>query len=380
MKLGSSKRSIPAPALPSDSTADVLDELEDELEEALEAQQAPEVEVELEETEVEDFEDEPDLLLPAEPSDEAHLDATIPDEPTPATLEREPREAPMEIPSLGSIPPPRDEAQVFEVSHDEPLPEPFAPRPRRRAGWLAAGVAILAFAVGGAVAWWYVRRGALPDDTETPSAAASDAPSEAPNDEETDGEASPDEATEASGEATGEAAGEAPSGEETGEAPSGDETAEAPPVVAPAPDAPIEGREEDFDLAAYGVEPPARRLAPAAANRRARSLIVRAARDRTRGELDASRERYLEVLALSPRNVPATVGVARVAMQREQHSEAIAFAQRVARLQPSAASFILLADTFIAAGDPASARRALERALSIDRQHRGARRRLRELE
>lgn len=375
MKLGSdaSKPLVPVPALQS-ATEDVLDELEEELEEEL-AQETvtsdDEVMVDVDDEPDEDgdypFEEDPELVLPAAPSDEQHLDRTIPDTPAPEVLE---------IPALGSIPPPRDEAGVFDVEDIEEPAAAFAPTRSRRGVWIAVGVAAVAFVGGGAGAWWLAEQAEL-DATPDPIAAAEQQPSDEPADEALAPDPDPpDEDVEEPVAADAPADTEPTDADPVADAPP--EAADAPPP-SPAPDAPIEGTDDDFDLAALGATPSTSRQPAAALNRRARSLIVRASRDRIRGELDDAERRYLEVLTLTARNVPATVGLARVAMAREDHAHAILYAQRVVRLQPTAASYVLLADTFIGAGDPASARRALDGALRIDRRHRGARRRLRDL-
>ncbi|MBX3275869.1 MAG: hypothetical protein KF729_36765 [Sandaracinaceae bacterium] len=368
MKLGSDRRPAPI-APPAESSASAL---LDELEESLALEQ-PTSEDAVVDVVVEDeppltgdypFEEEPDLLLPAEPSDEQHLDATIPDEPTPEpeTLERLRRTSPRQL-----LPLAREEESVTNA-----LP---AAKPRRRGLALAAVAVVVLCASGGAGAYVMHRDGALGVGGARGAGAIAGSERAAPDDEAgARGEAPREVEPPEDDAAEGVGGGDDVDASDPALAASDEPAADVPAAI----EGPIEGTDEGFDLAAYGVSPPSRRDA-ASASRRARLLIVRAARARTQGELDASRRGYLEVLGLSARNLPATIGVSRVATQRGEHAEALAFAQRAARIAPTAPSFLLLADALAAAGDVVSARRAVERALAIDPRHRGARRRARDL-
>ena len=256
-----------------------------------------------------------------------------------------------------------DAVAFFDVQADlPPLAEPTA---RGSRGFLAAGVlvCVLAFAGGGTGAW-YLTRGREPEvDTAPAAMAAAQGDDDAPD----PGDAPPptDEPDDADGDgADANGSGDPPRG--------ADDVA-----TAMDPDAPLEGTDEGFELTAFGVQPDARTYPRALRRRRARTLVLRANRERVAGELEAAREHYLEVLSFAPRNLPATVGLTRVYLAQEDAELALEMARYTVRLRRRAAlGWVLLGDAYLAAGHREPARRAFERAVDIDRRHRGARRRL----
>ncbi len=137
---------------------------------------------------------------------------------------------------------------------------------------------------------------------------------------------------------------------------------------------PIEGTDAEFDLARLGITPIVDPGGRRTTRRRIDRLLAQAYRARSRSRLDDSEEAYREVLALDPVNARALVGLSLVNADRDDHATAALFARRLVRLHPTApANLVLLGDRYAAGGDVAAARRCYERALSIDRRHRGAR-------
>jgi len=158
--------------------------------------------------------------------------------------------------------------------------------------------------------------------------------------------------------------------------------AAAPPPTPSAPgvhlplgaDEPIEGTDAEFDLVRLGVEPIIDPGGRRTTRRRIDRLLAEAFRARSRARLDDSEEAYREVLALDPENARAIVGLSLVSADRDDHANAVLYARRLVRLHPTyPANLVLLGERYAAGGDVPSARRCFERALSIDRRHRGAR-------
>jgi CheY-like chemotaxis protein len=278
---------------------------------------------------------------------------------------------------ISSVPPPRVEP-----------PRPVAPqpevqrsaKPRSRAG-LYAAIALVLFAipVGGAAVWFFALRDPGPSaprpaplqarPTVEPSEPSRPQP-EAPRPEPVAAEPAP----EAMAEGT----------EPTEPEPTEPEVAEpteptpAPPSnTALAADAPIEGRDEDFSLAALGVQPAHgnRPVPPETFNRLLRSANT----FRNREQWAQAADLYREVLSIQPENPRATAGLALVHMGDGDHARAIAWAQRLARLHPEwATNFVLLGDAYEAAGDRAAARRSWTHARELDGRLQSARQRLAE--
>lgn len=170
-------------------------------------------------------------------------------------------------------------------------------------------------------------------------------------------------------------------------------TAEPPPTAGPPPVAtapaglgprlplgpadPIEGLEADFDLARLGVTPGEPPPSRGALNRRVSRLLADAYRFRSRSDFTRAEEAYRSILSMDPDNPRATAGLALVNGDRGDVLPALLFAQRLTRLRPEYANnFVLLGDRYLAAGDPAAARRAFEHALELEPDHRGARERI----
>ncbi len=162
--------------------------------------------------------------------------------------------------------------------------------------------------------------------------------------------------------------------------------AEAAPPPAPAghagipPGAPVEGTDEGFDLATYGIEPapapPSRRIA----HRRHEQMILRANRLRRAGTLDEAEAAYHELLGTFPESTRGTAGLARVWLERQNPAAAVPFAQRLVRLRPDVANnWVFLGDVLRDAGDRDAARRAYERALEDEPRSARARERLADL-
>lgn len=258
-----------------------------------------------------------------------------------------------------------DAVAFFELQQDlPPLVEP-APPPNRRFLMVGLLVCLLAFAGGGAGAW-YLTRGRSPD---VDTARASMAPGQPADTDDAEGPPPP--------------TGDGDSPDDVDAPPDGPETdtpsgaATPPDVAAVDPDAPLEGTGEGFELEAFGVELDERTYPRALRRRRARGLVLQANRERIRGQHEAARGHYLEVLSFAPRNLPATVGLTRIYLAQDDVERALAMAQYTVRLRDRAAlGWVLLGDAYLEGGRRDAARRAFERAVELDRRHRGARRRL----
>lgn len=98
---------------------------------------------------------------------------------------------------------------------------------------------------------------------------------------------------------------------------------------------------------------------------------------RNRGHPAMAARRYQAVLRIMPRNGRALAGLARVAIMQNDSAGAVRYARRLVRVNSNnAGNRVLLGDTLRADGKTAEARAEWERALTINRRHRGARRRL----
>ncbi|MFK8004198.1 MAG: hypothetical protein AB8H86_31825 [Polyangiales bacterium] len=98
---------------------------------------------------------------------------------------------------------------------------------------------------------------------------------------------------------------------------------------------------------------------------------------RNRGHAAMAARRYQTVLRMMPRNGRALAGLARVAIMQNDSAGAVRYARRLVRVNANnAGNRVLLGDALQADGKRAEARAEWERALTINRRHRGARRRL----
>ena len=98
---------------------------------------------------------------------------------------------------------------------------------------------------------------------------------------------------------------------------------------------------------------------------------------RGQGHLRTAQARYEAALRLSPNNGRAMAGLVRTHIERHRFEEAIALGRQLVRAHPSqAGNRVLLGDALRANGQLDRAQRAWRAALSINPNHRGARRRL----
>ncbi|MEZ4339281.1 MAG: tetratricopeptide repeat protein [Sandaracinaceae bacterium] len=144
--------------------------------------------------------------------------------------------------------------------------------------------------------------------------------------------------------------------------------------------APVEGSDDDYDLAALGIH----QVAPPGSRRSARRLhermIQHANRLRRAHDLDEAEAAYRELLGTFPESTRGTAGLARVYLDREQPAGAVVYAQRLVRLSPTVANnWVFLGDVLRDSGDRDAARRAYERALEVDPRFTRPRERLAEL-
>ncbi len=179
-------------------------------------------------------------------------------------------------------------------------------------------------------------------------------------------------------------AGPGPDAGPGADAGSGEATAEATsePPASPVDGAlvtdPLEGHARDDELTALGITPEEGGRARAA---RVRTLIRRGAAARRGRRWERAERAYRGALSIDPRNGPAMVGLVHVYRGLEDGRRAVLFAQLLTRLRPrEASSYLLLSDAFVTAGETDAARRAAERALTLDRSSRAARRRLQALD
>ncbi len=323
--------------------------------------------------------------------------------------------APPPAPALAEPPVARLEAAATATGSPElgaPVLADDEPLPRSRARLFLGIAAVLALVVigGGAVAWTLA--GADGPDADPPPTATGPQETPAPPDgpegaeaepgagevpgegtaatgdgaEPAEGEIAEGETAEGEGHAEAEAEGDgAVEGEGEVEVEGEGEVAEvAPAEVAPPPSSsgtlaesdPLEGSDADFSLSALGIEPiemDSRRRR----RRVLRDLVRRGNARRNQGRLDEAEAIYERMLALDPENARATVGMCRIAMEREQGPRARMFAQRLVRMRPRYASnWVLLGDTFELVGDDRAALRAWTRAHDIDPRWAPARERL----
>ncbi len=148
--------------------------------------------------------------------------------------------------------------------------------------------------------------------------------------------------------------------------------------IGPGPGDPIEGRPEDFDLAALGIEPVPRPSSRRVLRARIRRQLREANRARNHEhDLDAADQLYRVVLGMDPENGRATAGLTRVYLERNDTAHAILFAQQLVRLHPEYASnYVLLGDTLLAGHNPEAAERAFAAAVALQPDWAPARERL----
>ena len=166
----------------------------------------------------------------------------------------------------------------------------------------------------------------------------------------------------------------------------------APVEAAPVEAAPVDAAPEPAPVGAPQVEapqveaapPPAEAPAPAEVltpdQARAQSDVVigQAVEHERAGRLAEAAAAFAQAAAVHDLNPHAHAGLARVALATGNASEAVAHAERAARLRRRRPEYqVLLGDARRAAGDAAGARRAYEQALELDPSHRDARDRLR---
>lgn len=242
----------------------------------------------------------------------------------------------------------------------EPPPERTVKKKASKAPWIALiAILLLAPAIGAGV-WWFMTqrpapRAAIADTPREPAPEpAKIAPPPAPDPEPPPPERAPQHVAE-----------QAP--EQAPEQP-------APPPIAS--DGPLEGREEDFSLAALGVTPATRRPRPDEIE----SLLRAANGRRLREHYDQAAQAFREVLSFEPDHPRATAGLAIVHLANGEPQLALLYAQRLVRLRPSSGNFfLLLGDAYRDSGNPDMARRAWERAVELDDELSAARERLRSL-
>ncbi|MEM6956962.1 MAG: tetratricopeptide repeat protein [Myxococcota bacterium] len=99
---------------------------------------------------------------------------------------------------------------------------------------------------------------------------------------------------------------------------------------------------------------------------------------RNREHYRVARRRYRRVLRMAPRNGRALAGMARIAIAQNRGQDAVDFARRLVRVNPTnAGNRVLLGDAFRVVGDQTRAQAQYREALRINPRHRGAQRRLR---
>jgi Flp pilus assembly protein TadD len=97
-----------------------------------------------------------------------------------------------------------------------------------------------------------------------------------------------------------------------------------------------------------------------------------------RGRYERAEEIYRRALVYDPESSDVAYGVALALVRRNETVEALAWARRAARLDPSNPDpLVVLGDALRQSGDLSGARQAWERVLSVDSGNRDARRRLR---
>jgi len=325
---------------------------------------------------VEQTETEPPPVEPS-PAERARHDSDAPPRPEEAARALSRADVKRMLESSEADAGPDDDAVAF-FDLQEDLPPLVEPAPSRGGrGFLIVGllVCLVAFAGGGAGAW-YLTRGRAPEVEPPPAAMAAsggvgdeaDGPGDAPRSADP---GDPD--TNDPDPSDGDANDADPSDAD-------DSDPDERDAVVLDPDAPLQGTDEGFDLETFGVEPIEQAYPRALRRRRARNLVLRANRERVAGELEAARGHYLEVLSFAPRNLPATVGLTRIYLAQEDPERALSMARYTVRLRERAAlGWVLLGDAYLAAGHRDAARRSFERAVDLDRRHRLARRRLRDL-
>lgn len=253
--------------------------------------------------------------------------------------------APSTLPPVAPPMAPVPDAPAVPVAHATPAP------PKKRGGLSIALLAIgclapLVVTSAGAIGYLYVLRAR---DAEPAPVVTTAAPQPAPP------LASPSTAEPAAPVAL--------------VAPPAPEPAEQPAVAAPPAEEPVAAAPpaEEPVAAAPPAEPVAPPTAAAGGSEDVAALVREGERALTARRYDDARAAFARAVAADDASAEAHAGLAQVAIATNDGATALAHADRVVRLRRlRSSSHVLLGDARRANGDPGGARRAWQRALTID--------------